>query len=152
MKIRAWHEKRLEERPEYARAHEDISLAQWVADYVVDQRVAAGLTQAQLADLAGTTQATVSLIENGEGNPRLDTLAKLMGVFEAVPEDFGNALARAVVGGAVRTTDVFAMFKQTGVIIKETELTASPTDDAEPVSGGAWQDSSYADVSLVAAA
>lgn len=150
MKIRAWHEKRLKERPEYTRAHEDISLAQWVADYMVDQRVAAGLTQAQLAELAGTTQATVSLIENGEGNPRLDTLAKLMIVLEAPPEAFGDTLARAALGGTVRTTDVFDLLKETQVII--TEMTASPTYDAEPVSGGAWQDSGYAEVPLVAAA
>ncbi len=150
MKIRAWHEKRLNERPEYARAHEDISLAQWVADYVVDQRVAAGLTQAQLAELAGTTQATVSLIENGDGNPRLDTLAKLMSVLEAPTEAFGEALARAAIAGTVRSTDLFDMLEETEVII--TEMTASPTYDAEPVSGAAWQDSGHAEVALAAAA
>ena len=95
MRIQTWHEKRLKERHEYARAHEEISLAQRVADFVVDRRVARRMTQSELAELAGTTQATISLIENGEGNPRLDTLARLLAVLKSPPKEFGRVLAAA---------------------------------------------------------
>lgn len=95
MRIQTWHEKRLKERHEYARAHEEISLAQRVADFVVDRRVARRMTQSELAELAGTTQATISLIENGEGNPRLDTLARILTVLKSPPKEFGRVLATA---------------------------------------------------------
>lgn len=148
MKIQAWHERRLKERPEYARAHEEISLAQWVADFVVDRRVARGMTQTELAELAETTQATISLIENGEGNPRLDTLARLLTVLETPPRAFGRVLAAAATGG---TMDIFAMLEKTEKIIME--MTASPTSEFEPVSKvGAWHDTGYTDMALSAAA
>lgn len=154
MRIQAWHQKRLKESPEYARAYEEISLAQWVADFVADERVARGLTQAQLAELAGTTQATVSQIENGEGNPRLDTLARLMAAFESPPGTFGRALAAAAIGGVVKTSDVVTMLGESDLAVKDiaaTELTASPTDKTEPVSGGAWHDTDYSRIELAAA-
>lgn len=52
---------------------------------VFELRVGAGLTQAQLAERMGTTQAAFSRLEEGGGTPRLDTLAKLA---EAVGRGF----------------------------------------------------------------
>ena len=80
MRIRDWHEKRLKENADYAAAHAEIAFAQSLADLLVGRRVALGLSQMELADRAGTTQATISHIENGEGNPRLDTLARILAV------------------------------------------------------------------------
>ncbi|WP_259312716.1 helix-turn-helix domain-containing protein [Capillimicrobium parvum] len=44
------------------------------------RRLVNGLTQAQLARRAGTSQAFVSQIENGEKSPTVDTLSRLLGV------------------------------------------------------------------------
>lgn len=43
-----------------------------------DARVAAGLTQAELARRAGTSQATVSAYENGSKQPSVATLSRLL--------------------------------------------------------------------------
>jgi DNA-binding XRE family transcriptional regulator len=40
-------------------------------------RLAAGMTQAQYAEMAGVDLRIVAAIEKGNGNPRLDTLRKL---------------------------------------------------------------------------
>jgi DNA-binding XRE family transcriptional regulator len=43
------------------------------------QRLAAGLTQKQLADASGVAQADISRIERGQGNPTAATLGALGG-------------------------------------------------------------------------
>lgn len=45
-----------------------------------ERRLANGLTQAQLALRAGSTQAAISRIENGELSPTFDTFARLLAV------------------------------------------------------------------------
>jgi transcriptional regulator with XRE-family HTH domain len=47
------------------------------AAQIREAREAAGLTQAELAEKANTTQGTISRIENGEIVPRLDTLQRI---------------------------------------------------------------------------
>ena len=44
---------------------------------LIGARVAAGLTQAQLAERLGTTQSAVSRLESGVQTPTLDTLYRL---------------------------------------------------------------------------
>ncbi len=68
------------ERPSLAAVPEDIQLAHHLADLVVDARVGAGLSQERFGKLAGTTQARISEIEAGVGNPTLDTLGRVLGV------------------------------------------------------------------------
>jgi len=43
-----------------------------------DARRRAGLTQAELARLAGTSQATISAYEHGRKSPSVETLARLL--------------------------------------------------------------------------
>lgn len=95
MRIQTWHDRKLRENADYATAHADIGLSEWLADLIVDRRVARGLTQVQLAELAGTTQATVSQLENGLGNPRLDTLARLLTALEVATRDAWDGLVSA---------------------------------------------------------
>ncbi len=52
----------------------DLKKREKVADIIQSIRVQKGYTQQQLADLSGTTQKTVSRIENGEFSPNLDLL------------------------------------------------------------------------------
>ena len=51
-----------------------------------DRRVAHGLSQAQLARRAGTTQAAISRIERGEVSPTFTTLLALFDALGEVPE------------------------------------------------------------------
>jgi transcriptional regulator with XRE-family HTH domain len=43
-----------------------------------DARTGAGLTQQQLAELAGTSQATLSAYESGRKRPAVDTLGRIL--------------------------------------------------------------------------
>lgn len=83
MNIETWFSKRAADDPEYARAAELVDLTETLADVVVGLRVRAGLSQVAAAALAGTTQATISLIENGDANPRADTISRVLNALMA---------------------------------------------------------------------
>jgi len=48
----------------------------WEFD-LISERQKAGLTQQDLSNLTGITQADISKIENGKGNPSVNTLRKI---------------------------------------------------------------------------
>jgi len=48
-----------------------------VAKQVVDQRRARDLSQAELAELTGTTQSAIARLEAGGRPPRIDTLLRI---------------------------------------------------------------------------
>jgi ribosome-binding protein aMBF1 (putative translation factor) len=48
-----------------------------LADQVVQQRRARELSQAELADLCGTTQSAIARLESGGRPPRIDTLLRI---------------------------------------------------------------------------
>jgi transcriptional regulator with XRE-family HTH domain len=48
-----------------------------IADQVVAQRHARGLSQQELAELCATTQSAIARIERGARPPRLDTLLRI---------------------------------------------------------------------------
>lgn len=48
-----------------------------VADRVADRRKQLGLSQADLADLTGTTQSAIARLEAGGRPPRIDTLLRI---------------------------------------------------------------------------
>ena len=48
-----------------------------IADKVVAQRKARGLSQAELAELCGTTQSAIARLEAGGRPPRIDTLLRI---------------------------------------------------------------------------
>jgi transcriptional regulator with XRE-family HTH domain len=84
MKLNVWHERQLARDPEYAKAIAEIAYAQRVADAVAAERIRVGLTQEELADRAGTTQARISEIERGVGNPTLDTVERVFAALRVV--------------------------------------------------------------------
>jgi ribosome-binding protein aMBF1 (putative translation factor) len=55
----------------------DSRLYSEVADQVAAQRAARGLSQAELAQLTGTTQSAIARLESGRRAPRLDTLQRV---------------------------------------------------------------------------
>lgn len=60
-----------------ARAGEDGWFFAQIADQVSEQRRQRGLSQAQLAELVGTTQSAVARLESGGRPPRIDTLLRI---------------------------------------------------------------------------
>ena len=52
---------------------------------IKDARVALGLTQHDLAEASGVSQATISLIENDRQEPRISTTRKLAEVLRSDP-------------------------------------------------------------------
>jgi transcriptional regulator with XRE-family HTH domain len=56
---------------------EDDGFYEDIARQVVQQRLARGLAQRELADLCGTTQSAIARFESGVRPPRLDTLLRI---------------------------------------------------------------------------
>src|SRR5687768_876641 len=48
-----------------------------IAEQVVEQRQARELSQAELAELVGTTQSAIARLESGGRPPRIDTLLRI---------------------------------------------------------------------------
>ena len=48
-----------------------------IAEQLSDRRRALGLSQAQLAELTGTTQSAIARLESGGRPPRIDTLLRI---------------------------------------------------------------------------
>lgn len=68
--------------PDYRRAHDDLDSEFTLARSLIEARVGAGLTQAQLAERMETTQSVVARLESGRGHPStrtLETLARSTG-------------------------------------------------------------------------
>lgn len=60
----------------FAAEADDLEARHRVLDQLVDQRKAAGLTQADVALVLGVTQATVSQLESEASNPLVSTLQR----------------------------------------------------------------------------
>jgi transcriptional regulator with XRE-family HTH domain len=53
-----------------------------IAEQVTDRRRALGLSQAELAELTGTTQSAIARLESGGRPPRIDTLMRIAGALD----------------------------------------------------------------------
>jgi DNA-binding XRE family transcriptional regulator len=71
------------EPTEVAEARREIQLSMALAKAVYDRRVELGLTQTDLAERAGLTQAKISRIEGSDTVPTLPLLAKLADALNA---------------------------------------------------------------------
>jgi len=67
-----------EVRAEYDALEPEFTIIQ----AMIDARNNAGLTQKQLSERTGITQADISRLENGNGNPSLRTLKRLASAME----------------------------------------------------------------------
>lgn len=73
--MKTWNEYKAEQlqNPEVKKEYDALSL-----EFVlISARQEAGMSQQELSQLAGVTQADISKIENGKGNPSIKTLQKL---------------------------------------------------------------------------
>jgi transcriptional regulator with XRE-family HTH domain len=48
-----------------------------IADQVIEQRLARGLSQQELAELCNTTQSAIARLESGGRPPKIDTLLRI---------------------------------------------------------------------------
>ncbi|WP_327355429.1 helix-turn-helix domain-containing protein [Streptomyces sp. NBC_01304] len=71
------------EPADVAEARHEIRLSMALAKAVYDRRTELGLTQTQVAERAGLTQAKVSRIEGSDTVPTLPLLAKLASALDA---------------------------------------------------------------------
>jgi predicted transcriptional regulator len=56
-------------------------------DDLKEKRKELGMTQSKLADRAGVSQPLIARIENGDVDPRLSTVSRIVEVFETAEED-----------------------------------------------------------------
>jgi transcriptional regulator with XRE-family HTH domain len=101
-----WQElqQKWQERPEYAEALRRELPYREIADEVVAFRVSRGLTQRELADLAGTTQSVISRLESGRRSfevALLTRVAEALGatwrpVFEPIEAEPATVLPNAL--------------------------------------------------------
>ncbi|KES06660.1 DNA-binding protein [Streptomyces toyocaensis] len=73
----------LTEPEDVAEARREIRLSMALAKAVYDRRTELGLTQTELADRAGLTQAKISRIEGSDTVPTLPLLSKLAKALDA---------------------------------------------------------------------
>ena len=62
---------------------EDGWLFAQIAGQVTDRRKERGLSQADLAELVGTTQSAIARLESGGRPPRIDTLLRIANALDA---------------------------------------------------------------------
>jgi ribosome-binding protein aMBF1 (putative translation factor) len=75
-KVNTLHQKWMKDE-DYRKAHEELAPEFDLARTLIAARVAAGLTQAQLAKRMATTQSVVARMESGRSRPSTQTLEKL---------------------------------------------------------------------------
>ena len=63
--------------PEFRKEWESLQPEFAIVQAIIDARKATGLTQKELADKTGITQADISRLERGSANPSLKTLQRL---------------------------------------------------------------------------
>ena len=71
------HIKEQLKNPEFVKEYEALGEEYEVVRQIIRARIAAGLTQKELAERIGTRQSNVSRIENGNSNPSIATLKRI---------------------------------------------------------------------------
>ena len=73
----------LSQDPKFKKRFDENMAQMKLAVQVMKAREAANLSQKELATLVGTSQAAISRVENGDGNPSFKTLARIA---QALPQ------------------------------------------------------------------
>jgi len=71
------HIKKQMKNPDFAQEYEALREEHEIARQIIRARLAAGLTQKELAQRIGTKQSNMSRIENGNCNPSITTLSRI---------------------------------------------------------------------------
>lgn len=65
------------QNPNFRKEWESLEPERQIIRAIIEGREANGLTQKQLSEITGITQADISRLENGTGNPSIRTLKRL---------------------------------------------------------------------------
>ena len=63
--------------PEFKKEYDALQPEYELISAILEARIEKGLTQKDIAELTGISQADISRIENGEGNPTLSTMQRI---------------------------------------------------------------------------
>lgn len=63
--------------PKYRKAYEALGPKYDLIHAILDARIKRGVTQAEIAKRAGTTQSAIARFESGVGNPTLDFMQRV---------------------------------------------------------------------------
>ena len=69
--------------PEFKKEYESLQLEMDITRAILDARIQAGLTQIQLSEKSGISQADISRLERGTRNPSLSLLKRLAEAMDA---------------------------------------------------------------------
>jgi transcriptional regulator with XRE-family HTH domain len=90
MNLQEYIAKREAQEPAFRAAREALRPQYEFRRALIAARLAAGLTQAELAQMLGTTQSAIARLESGTITPTVDTLCRLADVlgmqFEIAPQ------------------------------------------------------------------
>lgn len=81
------------------KSSDDLDLKLIVERVLARQRVAVGLTQEKLAEIADLERGYVSLIERGQRMPTVNTIFRLSRGLGVLPSDLIRAVERALAEG-----------------------------------------------------
>src|SRR5947207_2547571 len=83
MKHRDYIAERAARDPEFRQAREELRPRYEFQRALIQARLAAGLTQQQLADLLGKQQAAIARLESGAVQPKIDTIHQIANALNA---------------------------------------------------------------------
>lgn len=69
------------QNPEFKKEWDALEEEYQIKKSMIEARIAADMTQAELSKITGITQSDISKIENGNGNPSVKTLKKIAHAF-----------------------------------------------------------------------
>ena len=76
IEFRTWLDEEMK-KPEFKKEFDELDDEFQLLRALTEARKEAGMTQQQLAEKSGVHQVNISRIENGTGNPSVETLQKL---------------------------------------------------------------------------
>ncbi len=71
-----WHREQMRD-PKYRKAYDALGPKYDLIHAILDARIKRGITQAEIAKRAGTTQSAIARFESGVGNPTLDFMQRV---------------------------------------------------------------------------
>jgi len=71
-----WHRDQMRD-PEFRKAYDALQPKYALIHAILDARIKRGITQAEIARRAGTTQSAIARFESGMGNPTLDFMQRV---------------------------------------------------------------------------
>lgn len=111
-------------------------------DDLKQKRKELGMTQSELADSAGVSQPLIARIENGDVDPRLSTVSRIVEVFETAEEDVvtaGDLMSDGVISVAPDDT-----VREAVETMQDAQFSQLPVVDEDGVPVGSTSDATVA--------